>query len=57
MTFQMIHFTHVQMLPTEYRFSNQSKGPTPNFTTTVNPLQAGVAFLYPLKTSENLKVF
>ena len=23
----------------------------------VNPLQPGVAFLYPLKTSENLKVF
>ena len=22
-----------------------------------NPLQTGVAFLYPLKTSENLKVF
>ena len=25
--------------------------------TTLNPLQPGVAFLYPLKTSENLKVF
>ena len=23
----------------------------------INPLQPGVAFLYPLKTSENLKVF
>ena len=23
----------------------------------LNPLQPGVAFLYPLKTSENLKVF
>ena len=23
----------------------------------IDPLQAGVAFLYPLKTSENLKVF
>ena len=23
----------------------------------VNPLQSGVAFLYPMKTSENLKVF
>ena len=27
------------------------------FTFPLNPLQAGVAFLCPLKTSENLKVF
>ena len=28
-----------------------------NFVDVFNPLQPGVAFLYPLKTSENLKVF
>ena len=30
---------------------------TPYFNISVNPLQCGVAFLYPLKISENLKVF
>ena len=29
---------------------------TPEFVSSINPLQPGVAFLYPLKTSENLKV-
>ena len=28
-----------------------------NTTEQLNPLQPGVAFFYPLKTSENLKVF
>ena len=28
-----------------------------DFLNIINPLQPGVAFLYPLKTSENLKVF
>ena len=27
------------------------------YLSTFNPLQPGVAFLFPLKTSENLKVF
>ena len=41
--------TPTQSLSCEYReiFKN----------TFFNPLQPGVAFLYPLKTSENLKVF
>ena len=36
------------------------KGPQNNLghlKKAINPLQPGVAYLYPLKTSENLKVF
>ena len=35
----------------------QTHVPVFNIKKLLNPLQPGVAFLYPLKTSENLQVF
>ena len=38
-------------------FLEGTNGSSPIIVSNINPLQPGVAFLYPLKTSENLKGF